>query len=518
MKQKRNKGFTMAEMLAVVALILILAAVAAVAVYRYRRSMRQLEYDAIAKEIFIVAQNHLTMADNQGLLGRADCDAGTKDGAEEDVWYFVYPDTDPDDTDNPNALGLMLPFGAVDETVRLGGSYVIRYQKSSARVLDVFYSAPGDQTGLLGGLGCSFSGLTQSDYTALKGYRDGQTSQKEQRKHYAGKDNSNAVIGWYGGEGLEPAKTLQAPSIRVINAERLWVEVTNPNADKNYAKLQLIITEKGNPQHRKAVLLDAASASSTIILDDITTSGKHFADPDQFPDFTPGADIEIKAVAYSSTVLANIAESPTLTTNSLFASLEKNSVTGTADVANIAYIRHLENLDPSISGFSPYELVNQYEFSAKQTADLNWASFRDDTGNRDICLKKNETGAGIASGSYYPVKPDYRLAEYDGQGHSITGVEINTPEKAGLFAELSKDSRVIPEVKNLELVDFSVTASSGGDAGALIGTSNGVKVTNVLARNSKEKDSKTDATVTTSGNAGGLIGNSGGSTVSHCYA
>ena len=69
MKQKRNKGFTMAEMLAVVALILILAAVAAVAVYRYRRSMRQLEYDAIAKEIFIVAQNHLTMADNQGLLG-----------------------------------------------------------------------------------------------------------------------------------------------------------------------------------------------------------------------------------------------------------------------------------------------------------------------------------------------------------------------------------------------------------------------------------------------------------------
>ena len=130
-----------------------------------------------------------------------------------------------------SVLNLMLPFGSIDETVRLGGSYVIRYQKSSARILEVFYSAPGDQTGLLGGLGCSFSGLTPEGYTALKGYSG--EDNKDNRKHYVGPDNNNAVIGWYDGDGLEGSETLAAPSIRVINAERLEVEITNPSADKD---------------------------------------------------------------------------------------------------------------------------------------------------------------------------------------------------------------------------------------------------------------------------------------------
>ena len=70
MKYKKNKGFTLAEMLIAVAIIGVLMAVSFIAVQNYQRSLHQLEYDGIAKEIFIAAQNHLTMADSQGLVGQ----------------------------------------------------------------------------------------------------------------------------------------------------------------------------------------------------------------------------------------------------------------------------------------------------------------------------------------------------------------------------------------------------------------------------------------------------------------
>ena len=47
----------------------------------------------------------------------------------------------PNDVNDPESvLNLMLPRASVDETVRLGGSYIIVYDYGSATVLDVFYS------------------------------------------------------------------------------------------------------------------------------------------------------------------------------------------------------------------------------------------------------------------------------------------------------------------------------------------------------------------------------------------
>ena len=514
MKQKRNRGFTLAEMLLVVGLIVILSGVAVVAVYQYRRSMRQLEYDAVAKEIFFAAQNHLTMADNQGLLS-ARTDEGVHDEAEKEagkdagVYYFVYPGAaDPDE--ESSVLNLMLPFGSIDETVRLGGSYVIRYQKSSARILEVFYSAPGDQTGLLGGLGCSFSGLTPDGYTALKGYSG--EDNKDNRKHYVGPDNNNAVIGWYDGDGLEGSETLAAPSIRVINAERLEVEITNPNADKDFAQLMLLVTEKGEPKHRKAIPLDAASEKITYVLDDISEKNQHFAK--LFPDFTPGADIEIKVVAYSNKVLANIAESAAFETNSLFA-YDGDGKYGTVDLANI---RHLENLDGALSGFNSVKTPVQ----ATQTTDLSWTDFREKLNERKgttgpihiVPIDGSQTGDDL----FYPIKLDYKL-DYDGQDrggqkHSISDVAINTSGNAGLFSE---NTVLKSSFSRLELINFDVTSSSG-NAGALFGDASDVSVTDVLARNTKEKDSKTSPTVTASGSAGGLIGSLTGGSVKNSAA
>ena len=150
MKRRFNrKGFTLAEVLIVVAIVVVLAGVGFVALFSHMRSMHQLEMDGQAKELFVAAQNHLALAESQGYLGLKTSegqfgevstlamDTPAEGEAEKGIYYFVVGDG----ADSPNddtVLNMMLPFASVDETARAGGSYVIRYQKSPATILDVF--------------------------------------------------------------------------------------------------------------------------------------------------------------------------------------------------------------------------------------------------------------------------------------------------------------------------------------------------------------------------------------------
>ena len=144
MRTRRGKsGFTMAEMLIVTAIIAVLGGVIFIMVSRYQRSLAHLERDAVAKEIFVAAQNHLTVAESQGYLGISKGGFGTldSDASEEnrEVYYFDVNRGNRFTSDNSTVLDLMLPFASIDETVRAGGSYIIRYQADPAVVLDVFY-------------------------------------------------------------------------------------------------------------------------------------------------------------------------------------------------------------------------------------------------------------------------------------------------------------------------------------------------------------------------------------------
>ena len=157
----RRGGFTLAETLMVVAIILILGGVIFINVLRYMRSMAQLERDGIAKEIFVAAQNHLTMAESQGYLGKSDYGSEeTESGKETGIYYFVVNGSES--FNGSRVLDLMLPFASVDETVRLGGSYIVRYQADPALVLDVFYCA---RTGTRFG-----HTLSDADYTGSDRY------------------------------------------------------------------------------------------------------------------------------------------------------------------------------------------------------------------------------------------------------------------------------------------------------------------------------------------------------------
>ncbi len=585
MKKNNRQGFTMAELLIVIAIIGILSGVAFVAVQNHQKSLAQLECDTIAKEIFFAAQNHLTMAESQGYLGEnvaygTPTDYALSDGTNaKDVYYFGV--NGPGAFTGNSVLDLMLPFGSIDDSVRTQGNYVIRYQAKPARVLDVFYGRSRN---------AAYTGKYDADPTAI-------APAQLWAKNYGGK-----VIGWYGGDSaMESGKELNAPYIEVENAEKLTVRIKtasvnvgadgNPiltNADGSTGTVSVKLIIKGEKSQAMAAIPvlpapnqrvtaatgDAAAAGFdyVVTLDDITTAyqqgskdGGHFGDIttdmasatsatnpaiDVAPNtaFLPGENITVQAVAFSNNALASIAYSNEWTTNSLFADVVDPSEVGLtglstgSQVALIANMRHLANLDRSISGVNADGTTASFSIgAAKQTADLIWKSTGTPaagapkaftTAIPNASVYKKGAGTGTAQGCWQPVSIDYPLAYYDASEagaaaatdtptvptvcHSITGVVVaTTDEPAGLFGEL----KAAVKIENLELIDFDISSTGSGNAGALAGTLTGgesakVEVENVLAHNSETFDKLDTATVkANTGAAGGLVGKMTGAEV-----
>lgn len=566
-KRKANKGFTLAETLIVVAIVLALAAVAFIAVYNYQRSMYQLEFDGIAREIFFAAQNHLTQADSQGLVEqKTEGQAGTKaenyynhntegesGSSYADVYYYAFP---TDSGSGDDMLSLMLPDMAVDINSSLGGgSFFILYQKSTATVLDVFYSVKQNSR--------FAHNYTPGDYPKLLGLRGDEN--KQARRNVDG-----AVYGYYGGEDAQSERlTIKAPELKVENAEKLKVILTNTNeasGDKSILDkltIQLIITGKTSTAEKTINVLknkgitgdtqtyDIENPDSTykdyeIYLDDITKTSGHFAERFQTSDngkfFIPGEDLEIRAKIFSTNAYANIAWSASATTNSLFAdpyTASSNPVLG-SDVKNgtaaIANFRHFENLDAKVSRLDHNDLDDKLDINkAAQTTDLNWNTFLENTDKdktKIFPLGADSTKEGCA----YPVTPqtygvDYtanKLA-YDGQGHSASNVKVDHSGDAGLFGTFGESGSEVDEsgneIKNLKLIDFEITGTTS--AGALAGAVTNTTITNVVAHNSEDNDSKFDnddttagkkPNVTATGAAGGLIGSMSGGSVTKSAA
>ena len=506
--KNNNKGFTMAEMMITVAIIAVLAGLAVVGVVQYRERMHRLEMTAIAKEIFVTAQNHLSMADGQGYPGMNGNGAfGSDEDDDPGVYHFIFAAGSTDSPNNTNTVfSLMLPPGAIDETVRTGGSYIIRYQKSPALILDVYYATRD------GKYGHSF---TTSEFKTLN------TSTNK------GDALSGVVYGWYGGEGLQPGQELRAPSIKIKNAEVLQAVITDNNTSRSGYKVQIIV--RGLQSDGLAYKSWAAEAAQTpVILDDIcSASREHFSQ--LFSEtgtysviraFYPGENISVQAKVFSSEKLTNVAASELKITNSLFD--DATTVTKVYDSsysanAVISNIRHLENLSSAISGCGTTALKVD---NAVQTVDLKWSEFRNAASIKDYPDWSIVVLDGDATNPKNVLRPVFpaNAINYNGGYHSISSgtadtVPINeTTGNVGLFGTLTGST-----VKNLELINFSVTGGESSKVGTLAGSLNGSStIENVLSRHEVNKT----ASVSGGANsvAGGLIGEVNGGTVTACAA
>ncbi len=518
-ENRKNSGFSLAELLVVVAIIGILMGVSFIAVQNYQRSSTRLEFDTIAREIFFAAQNHLTSVESQGYLQQKKYGHYGKiedlDSAD-DIFYLV-----SGDKDSTEMLKLILP----DYAITFEGSYIIRYQASSAKVLDVFYSNPG-RSSMLTAKGKK---LETGDYAPLMSKEtDYRENGMKNRENYGG-----AVVGWYGGEKAEEQGIrLRAPSLEIINAEKLMVRVTDPNAEnieESYL-VKLIVTGKSSgaeayftlkgssttDQNPERITASTEGDSYLVVLDDITALGMHFAElAANSGTFLPGENLLIKAVAYSSEKLSNIAMSPEATTNSLFAELSDKDNDKVFDTAAINNIRHLENLDKCISNLDANDSDKLNISSAVQISDLDWETFKTKTNGVNTTVYYSADMESTYSAAqktnakcYYPVSPDYAIS-YDGQGNSVLNLNIEFNGPAGMFGTLSNGNNVIQNVivRNSIEDDSVLEIKGGGSAGGLVGSMTGGSITNCAA-----------AVYVSGTDAGGLIGSASGVTVKDSYA
>ena len=548
----------MVELLTVVAILTILMGVAAVSVIKYQRSLKGKEADSAAKEIFIAAQNHLTAASALGELTTTDANGNqvfiSKGvGTAEEYVQNQYILAGPSDQE---MLKIMLPFGAIDDHVRSGGSYIIHYNLKTATVLDVFYSDASDSRFGVSLKTDYYKALAKTDSSGYAG-----DSNRDKRRNATVGDQSKRVIGWYGGANAGELGSyedyLKEPTIKVTNGDTLRVEVSALAAKtgslKPSSSLSLIVTGvnsgamkelklKGNgvffpdtDQIRKEIQNSFSPLTGYLVtLDDITLANGNFnnvmmntgdsANPNiggLNGIFIPGENLDIRAVAFDNGSLSNIAESGTVRVNSLFGS---NVLEDTTAKVTVSSIRHLENLESAVSSVD-WDAIGSVEVT--QTSDLDWTTFYRDywekyvrTSDADLypCGEQNATlkicKAGkepgdTAQGKFLsltlgqsnlsPPKTGKKV-QYMGDNHQIRNLTI---DGGGLFTELNISGS---KVEDLDLVNFKV--NSTGNAGALAATAT-YMLTNVKVYNDLPDDSA--LSITGKDSVGGLVGEFSGS-------
>ena len=477
--KRRNAGFTLAELLAVLGLLAILSSVGMLAVNRYQASLKRTELDGLARQIFLAAQNNLTRAQANGEWAALCRDQAQgyfgmpmtqkpadypqelewpQEGSGDGHAYFSALHTDG--AADP-VLQQLLPVGAIDEQVR-GGSYLVEYDQATGQIYGVFFTDAGT--------------LTREDVAALE-EQGGRTSAAVRQSYR--KQDRRFVVGYYGGAAAQTIQTstVETPVLTIENGDRLRL-VMEAGDDQT---LHLCLTGRSSGAQAGIVLEPdqrSAQGSWELVLDDITQAGSHFAD--LFPDFWPGEDLLVEVYAQAADGLGR-SESVYGQVNSLFAErTEQTDDQGTFAQVTIASLRHLQNLSPEVSNLAYQEQEDRdmpLVRRAVQTADLDAADF----------LAEEEEDWSVVL--YDPILNGQRslepgcvmsilnpaLQEYDGGGCSLTGLSFqeNAYHNAGLFAQVG----VLPRagealagslfVHDLILVEPSATAT--GCAGAVIG-------------------------------------------------
>ena len=449
-KQKRRAAFTLAEFLTVIAIVGILASLSFVAVIHYQRKLRRLEMDQTAKEIFLAAQNHLTLEVSNGTIPRllhmeaqgefSDDQKQAKLGisventvlAEEkegNIYAVLYvpekqagqPESEQEESGGEAALvsanvneeirQRLLPFGSIDETVRGDGSYLIFYDPEAGLVREVWYSDHYQfvQTDI----GSEALLAAASDAGKRERFTGANSNYKDQK----------LPIGYYASGNLEvpelPMEEFEAPTVKLVNDDILYAKIEDPN--KNEHSLSLFVKgeksgttgyiEINTPETSRSARVAKVSGASgnsdgtyQVILDDIAApAGTGTSTGFKFMDFNQPAQTDMifqqdergfasfipgENIFVYAQVFNNEALSQVKTSNIESGSSLFASIS-TDRSAEIGSFRHLENLDERVSGWDPDQLYTGAVTTSKTVTAMQ---------NSDLTWK---AGENIADESGY---------------------------------------------------------------------------------------------------------------------
>lgn len=372
MENRRNRGFSLVETLAVVAILAILLSLSAVAAAYYRDYLKITELDNAAREIYMAAENRAVLLDGGGQLDSAlGISPLAGDGTPAQPIHI---------TKEAAADRGLLTAGAIDPAL-LEGDFYLFYDAASGAVTDVFYAEQD---------------IHYMDQSSPIAFLDAWSQASRDDRMRPG--DAGPMLGYYGGEQAEREDYTPLPApevlVEVENADRLTVKVTflipeaarklmggydesklNANTHRTVTlsypgrdPVTLYDSSGGNsgyasyspintsPYYNRVIFREETIASGRVsytwVLDELDTNpaqdnGRHFrqlfaagldAAPPCGGDFTITAEIKLSAPGRRSA-----SASGSDTGNSLFA--EHSG--GTA--ARLENLRHLQNLDAKTS-------------------------------------------------------------------------------------------------------------------------------------------------------------------------
>lgn len=473
-RRKGKAGFTMSELLIVVAIVIVLFAVAVLSLVTIQKNLRQKELDSKAEILYVAAQNRMSelraggyeslyQYDENKVNGVAKVGLIPLDAPEEDAEDAITKDTlcyvvSADRVTVGKAAASVLPESSVDAEL-WNNHWVIEYDPESGSVYGAFYSEEE---------------ITSGDVsTTLPTYLN-RMRVRQTRLH------NGAKIGYYGGARVISGTTdTLKPDISIDNREKLTATFycNNPYADELTFNIKV---SDGQNEYVKVVKyselrqLNSKTWYYTWVMDSLESEKTRFYNQTDHK-LACGTDITVTLSVESQN--ANVdGKSYTRKTNSLFRYAEDTP----AGTALIAYGRHLQNLDEASH-------VSDTITRAVQVSDL---SFADDTAD-------NEDWYSFYRDDTFTPITNKNLKSYDGYSEvdnvklysSISNLHIKKAAQngdAGLFSTFNG------EIKNVTLTGMRID-NGGQNVGALIGSvSDTVKITNTRVYLSSKKGDLAD--------------------------
>ena len=520
---KKKKGYTLAEVLATVAILLILMAIAVPAIFSIRKNLRQKALDNKAELIYTAVQNNLVKLQSNGNSSLYDGEKTAKamgrtpsDATKEQKLYYALSS---EKADTKRAASVLVTTDTVDGEL-YNNYWVVEYNPESASVYAVFYSESD-----------SIKPYDPNVYDSFR-YKDNRLS-------------DGARIGYYGGDALDGSNTaVLAPKITVTNEEKLVATITcmRQGQDNKPLSFDVVLTDdKGNQLnlkykasgdklvHAKDDLhvgdmskedtneessIVGRSYTLKITLDDLTS------DATRFVSLYGEKNSNLKSTntkALRAGTALNIkvtVRSENHKIDGLFTQYDTNSLfadKSTSENAAIYYGRHLQNLDQEsgvAEDIKTAKLGNSIHFEKQEEKEkddtTSWYSCYGNKALTPITNKNLESFIGDKSMAIYHlnVKNGVDITTADGSATGRKG--------AGLFAVL-KDSMT---VENLRLAGTTIAITGEGkekvSVGAIAGETTGsAKITNCevyLDTEDIEGKNENDVWISGAGIQGGLIG------------